>query len=393
MRVSTLTRGLRNRWVVAVLTVIVLLAAVRAALPFIVTHYVNRTLNQIEGYDAGIDDVDIHLWRGAYAIHGLSFRKLETSPKTGAALRIPVFTVDTINLAVEWGELMRGALVGQVELLRPTVNILPGPAKKEEGRTIDDFIRQFRELTPLRVNRLAVIDGKLHFRNYAAEPDVNIYLHDIDLVVRNLTNSANISERLAATMSGTARAMTSGDVHVEMKFDPFEKKPTYDLAAELKNLSLPELNSYLRYYLGVVARDGTLSLYAESTARDGWFRGYVKPIVKNLDVLKIKQEKKTAGETIKAFFVKILANVFENKAKDQLATKIEFSGRFDDPQIGVWQAVLEFLRNAFTQGLPSGLEGSVAPAQAGKPKPGGTDPKDAEEQRKTREERKKLEEK
>lgn len=396
MRSRSLTVLIHNRFAIAILVVIAVLLALRLALPFAVERYVNRTLNQIPGYDGHIEEVDIHLWRGAYAIHGLEFVKLEKSRKTGEVQRVPIFSADTVHIAVEWGELMRGALVGQIELYHPVVNILAGPAKKEEGRTVDDFIERFRELTPLNVNRLAVVDGEMHFRNYAAEPDVDIYMHDIDLVVRNLTNSAAISETLAATASGTGRAMRSGNFHVELRFDPFEKRPTYDLAFELKNLNLPELNTYLRHYLGVVARDGKFSLYAESTAREGWFRGYVKPIVKDLDILQIKQDKKSVGETIKAFFVKIIAQVFENKSKEQLATKIEFSGRFDDPQISIWQAVVEFLRNAFTEALTPGLEGSVSPAQAGKQgKTGDTksDRRAAEEQQKTRQEREKLEEK
>lgn len=382
-------RIFRSRLVIAILLIAVLLVGIRLALPAVVAHYVNRTLDQMPGYDGHIEAVDIHLWRGAYAIHGLEIVKVEKA--RGDIRRIPVFTAETLDLSVEWGALMRRTLVGQVEIYRPSVNIFAGPAKQEEARDLDEFIERIRELTPLRIDRLAVIDGEMHFRNYTAEPNVDIYLRDIDLVVRNLTNSARVSETLAATLSGTGQAMRSGRFNIEMRFNPLESRPTYELAFELKELKLPELNSYLRYYLGVIARDGQFSLSAESVAREGWFRGYVKPVVKELDILKIKQDTKSVGETIKAFFVKIMAQIFENKAAEQLATKIEFSGRFEDPEISIWEAVVRFLRNAFVEALQPGLEGSVSPTQAGKPSPG--NPREVKEQEKTRQERRKLEDK
>lgn len=391
MRSSLFAHILRSRLAIAILMVVLLLVGIRLALPSVVANYANRTLGRMPGYEGHIEEVDIHLWRGAYAIHGLEVVKVEKARNTGNIRRIPIFTAETVDLSVEWGALMHRTFVGQVEIYRPSVNIFAGPVKKQEARELDDFIERIRELTPLRINRLAVVDGEMHFRNYAAEPDVDIYLRDIDLVARNLTNSARISETLAATLSGTGQAMRSGRFNIEMRFNPLEKRPTYELAFDLKDLNLPELNSYLKYYLSVTARDGKFSLSAESTARDGWFRGYVKPVVKDLDILNIKQERKSVGEAIKAFFVKIIAQVFENKAAEQLATKVEFSGRFDDPDISIWQAVVTFLRNAFVEALQPGLEGGASPAQAGKT--GAGSPRGVEEQKKTRQERRNLEDK
>src|SRR5581483_9373279 len=139
------------------------------------------------------------------------------------------------------------------------------------------------------------------------------------------------------------------------------------------------------------ARDGIISVYAETSAREGRYRGYVKPVVKNLDILKLKQESKSVGEAIKGFFVKIIANIFENKAKDQLATKIEFSGTFEGTNVSVWDAVAIFLQNAFVQALQPGLEGSTSRGPVGV-KSGG-DKKAAKEQVQTQKERERLQDK
>src|SRR5581483_3325908 len=101
-----------------------------------------------------------------------------------------------------------------------------------------------------------------------------------------------------------------------------------------------------------------------SRARDGRFTGYVKPIVKDLDILHVKKEPKSAGEAITGFFAKLMAHIFENKPKQQLATRIDFSGAFDDPQVGVWDAAVNFVQNAFVRALAPGFDESVAPRPA-----------------------------
>jgi len=382
-------RALRRRPAIVILLVVALVSiGIRAALPTVVTRYVNGVLNDLPGYEGRLEDVDLHLWRGAYTIHGLAIEKLERQR------RIPIFAAPRIELSLEWGELLNGALVGEIEFRRPEVNVLAGPVRKDEARATDDLVQRFRELLPVNVNRFAVVGGELHFRDYAADPDVDVYLRDVSLVARNLTNSAQVSETLAATVSAEGRVMKTGRFKLDMRIDPFASQPTFDLAFDLRRLSLPELNDYLRHYLAVVARDGRLSLYAEAKARDGGFRGYVKPFVEDLDILKVKQER-SLGEAIKGFFVKLVANVFENKPQEQLASKIEFSGKFDDPDVSVWQAVTTFLRNAFVQALTPGVEGSVAPERARRLKgePAAGEDRGSREERRTEKERRELEEK
>ena len=198
-----------------------------------------------------------------------------------------------------------------------------------------------------------------------AKPEVDVYLDQVHLVARNLTNSGQISDTLAATVSAEGRVMRSGKFTLQMKFDPFEKRPTYELASELKDLRLPELNTFLRHYLAVEARDGWLSMSTESKASKGRFTGYVKPATRDLDMVRIKPEENTPLDVVKGFFAKVLADLFENKPKDQLASKVEFSGSFQDPDVNLWVAVSSFLSNAFVRALDPDLEG-IGSTRAGR---------------------------
>lgn len=65
---------LRKRIMIS-LVIIVLLIVARLILPYFVTRYVNKVLNDIPGYVGHVDDIDLRLWRGAYRIHGLTLDK------------------------------------------------------------------------------------------------------------------------------------------------------------------------------------------------------------------------------------------------------------------------------------------------------------------------------
>ncbi len=349
--------GLLRRPLVVVLLVLAVLAlGVRAALPTLITQYLNGVINEVRGIAGSVQDVDLHLWRGAFSLHGIDLYQL------GAHGRYPMLSVPRIELSVDWKALWHGAVVGEIVAYDPRISIIAG-AEKIQARAADELAKKLREPVPVRINRLELINAQVHFLEPKAKPEVDVYLDQVHLVGRNLTNSEQISHTLAATMSAQGRVMRSGKFNLEMKFDPLEKRPTYELASELKDLRLPELNTFLRHYLAVEARDGWLSMATESKASKGRFTGYVKPATRDLDIVRIKPEEKAPLEAVKGFFVKLLADLFENKPKDQLASKIEFAGSFQDPNVDLWTAVSSFFRNAFVRALEPGLEGSVAPAQ------------------------------
>lgn len=348
--------------VLVLLSIVALLIALRVALPFFLTHYLNRVLTEAPEYEGSVADVDVHLWRGAYSIHGVEVRQVKGNKIT------PLFNAQHIHLSVEWRELLHGSLVGEVEVIKPQVNIVAVPQPqdvKQQKFRLQDLVDRFTQFMPLNINSFTLLNGELRVSDVGASPPLDLFFDEIRLTARNLTNSERASDTLWATVSGTARAMGSGGVTLEMRLNPSEKRPTFDLAFELKELRLPVLNDYLKHYLAVEARDGRLSLYAETTARDGRFKGYVKPLVKDLDIIKVKTEKGPV-EAIKGFFVKLLAQVFKNEPKEQVATKVQFAGAFENPEIGVWDAVIYFVRNAFVEALTPRFDESVAPRQAEK---------------------------
>jgi len=60
------------RWVQwTIIILVVLLVAIRLALPGTIKYYVNRQLARIPDYSGKVDRIHVHLWRGAYEIDNI----------------------------------------------------------------------------------------------------------------------------------------------------------------------------------------------------------------------------------------------------------------------------------------------------------------------------------
>jgi len=97
-------------WQVIVVLIILAILIFRLALPGMVKNYVNKKLNELPGYTGHVDDIDIHLLRGAYVIQGLLLKK-KTDPE-----KYPFLTIKQADLALEWGAIFKGRLTGVVQL-------------------------------------------------------------------------------------------------------------------------------------------------------------------------------------------------------------------------------------------------------------------------------------
>jgi hypothetical protein len=122
MSLANMRRLLWQRKVQVMLGVIAVLLGVRIALPFVVERYVNKTLDELDGYSGRIEDVDMNLWRGAYEIEGVQI------VKTGGRVPAPFFSADQIDI-VEWSALFDGSIVAEIELSAPQLNFVQGPRR------------------------------------------------------------------------------------------------------------------------------------------------------------------------------------------------------------------------------------------------------------------------
>ena len=348
-------------WIVAhknisiFLTIVLILVIIRLFLPAIVLHYANKTLAHMPGYYGHIDDIDISLYRGAYQINDMYLNKQDSN--TGK--QTDFFKVNNIDLSVHWGALLHGRLVGELVFNDPKLVFTENRVELADvKKDTNDFRRILKDFMPLKLNRFDIHNGELHYANNTRQPVVDVSLKKIELSAENLTNATKSKELLPSTVNATATAY-EGTLKLNMKLDPLAKGATFDLNADLKNVNLVLLNNFLLAYGNFDVNRGNFGLYSEMAAKNNAFKGYVKPIIKNLDVVGPNNKEGSFFHKLWEIAVGAVGVIFRNQKKDQIATKVTIEGNFKDPKTDTWDAVFEVLRNAFIQALMPSVDNEI----------------------------------
>jgi hypothetical protein len=188
---------------------------------------------------------------------------------------------------------------------------------------------------------------------------VDILASDIQIIAENLSNAKREKNALPSTAQASAKVY-DGDVTLNMKLNPLNRVPTFDMNTKMTAVSINKLNDFLRAYGNFDVEKGTISLYTEAAAKDGKISGYTKPIIKDLKVASWKEDKDKPLKFVWESIVEAVGWVLTNKNKDQVATRAEFVGRSDNPDIDIWSLIGQLLRNAFIEALYPALENSVS---------------------------------
>lgn len=345
----------KRRRIITLLIVLAFLVGLRLALPYIVLHYANKTLANMDGYYGRIQDIDLALIRGAYKINHVYLNKVDSTTRK----QTPFFTADLIDLSVEWKALFHGSLVGELVFENPTLIFTK---EKVEPSMVRDDSTDFKELKddfmPLQVNRFEVNNGNIQYKDEGSKPKVDIALTNAYVLAQNLRNSYDSSALLPAKIQANA-IVYGGTISFNMKLNPLAKDPTFDLNTEIKNTNLVELNEFFQAYAKIDVNKGTFGMYAEVAAKDGRFAGYVKPLIKDLDILGKEDRKDNILRQMWEALAGAVGQVFRNQEKDQVATKIPFEGSLKNPETNVWYAIINILRNAFISAIQPSIDNEI----------------------------------
>ena len=100
---------MRKKYIILI-SILILLIVIRIILPYVVLHYANKTLANLDSYYGHIEDVDISLYRGAYIIKNIYLNKDDPVTKK----QTKFFKSRDIDLSLEWGALFHGSIVGKL---------------------------------------------------------------------------------------------------------------------------------------------------------------------------------------------------------------------------------------------------------------------------------------
>jgi hypothetical protein len=336
-------------------SILVLLLVIRLILPYVVLRLVNDRLTKIKGYYGHVEDIDIALIRGAYQLDSIYINKLDTTTNKQTAF----FSASEVDLSVEWRALFKGSIVGELIFERPMITFTKDKVEPKSVRKDSSSFRDLKDdLMPLQVNRVEINRGIIKYRDDFSKPKVDIALTDAYVLALNLRNSYDSTALLPASLRATA-TIYEGDLDLNVKLNPLAKDPTFDMNAEIKNTNLVKLNEFFQAYAKVDVNKGSFGLYTEVAAKEGKFKGYVKPLIKDLDVLGKEDRDDNVFRKIWEGLVGTVGEVFENQPEDQVATKIPFEGSMKNPDTDTWEALINILQNAFIRAIQPAIDREI----------------------------------
>ncbi|HDS1684023.1 TPA: DUF748 domain-containing protein [Pseudomonas putida] len=347
----------RYRWpLIGLTSLIVLLVALQLALPYLVRDYLNDKLAHMGEYRGQVADVDLAWWRGAYQINGLKIVKA-----TGK-VPVPLLEAPLIDLSVSWHSLIHDqAVVAKVTFSRPVLNFVDGGSKQasQTGRGTD-WRQQLEKLLPITLNDVQIENGTLTFHNFTSKPPVDLKATQLDANIRNLTNVRDEKGRRDASFD--ASALLLGDAKVESRatFDPFSDFDDFEFRLRATGIELRRLNDFSSAYGKFDFNAGHGDLVIEAQAEDGRLHGYIKPLLRDVDVFDWQQDVENKNKNIFRSVWEALVGasetVLKNQPKNQFATRVELSGSVHKQDISAFEAFLQILRNGFIQAFNARYE-------------------------------------
>jgi hypothetical protein len=334
--------------------VILVLVILRILLPYIVLRYANRSLAEMKGYYGHVNDIDLALLRGAYRLDEVYVNKLDTTGK-----QADFFKARTVDLSIEWNALFNGALVGEVKFFSPRLIFTKG--KTGIGQVVkdtNDFHKMLDDFMPLRLNRFEMVRGEIHYTDKTVLPAVDIFLQDVHVLATNLENTRNKKEKLPSALKASAKAC-DGNITLNMKLDAQTNVPTFDMNMEIETANLVLMNDFFKAYGGFDVNKGSFGMYSEFSAAQNKFNGYVKPVVKDLDILRTEDLDNDFLQKFKEAVIGLRGNIPDNPSKKQVATRVPLEGNFRYPQTNINEAVWEILCNAFMEALVPAIDNEI----------------------------------
>lgn len=328
----------------------------------IAKHIVNQKLSSMPHYTGHFDSVHVSLWRGG--LTGTGGLLLER----GRGDDLPVMQAGYVELTLSWGDLLRGKIYAKLiiedtELIfLKTQQFEDVEAAKEKGRQELADTGQWQDAMgaafPVELSLVDLRNCKVRYIDRSHNPQVDVAIENFFLTATGLRNRPT-EEPLPAHISAVGTITGGGDLRVVAHVAPLESRPHFDANLEVKNLSLPPFNDFMRAYADADVSRGFFEAYVEVTAREGHYEGYVKPFFKDLDFKNVSDQDKPLGKRVKEKVISVTASLLENRREEKVATRIPFKIDATGTEVGVWSTIGNLLRNGFIQALREGLEGQT----------------------------------
>jgi hypothetical protein len=290
----------------------------------------------LSAFDPQIRQINVAVSGGRLSSNGL----LEYSPK--------VTRVQVDNATVD------GVAVGYLHT--PSTQQAEARRVKETGKQIEK--QNNRPAVDISVGEFDVTHSSFSYTDKTSNPNYKLFINDTDLALKNVSNHQNQGP---ADLALHGEFMGSGDTRVGGDFLASQHGPAFNLKVAIRNSDLPSMNDILRAYGRFDVAAGRFSVFSEVALKDDNIDGYVKPMFANLKVYDYQKDKGTGVvHQAKELAIGGASHLFKNSSTQQVASEIDLKGRLSSPDLSIWQALAQVLRNAFIEAIIPGFDRAVA---------------------------------
>lgn len=276
------------------------------------------------------------------------------------AAPVPVVFIPHIAIVFRWSALFRGMQDLAIQVNEPRVRMVvqekdlnaPPEPQKEPAN-----LKVLLEKLPAFYADIEVRDGSFRYIGPVADVRADIPVTALDLRIHGLTNRS--VSRHISPVEATATVF-EGHAVLRANLVPLADTLTFAVTLELKGVNLVLLNNFLRRYARVDVSKGRLDVYAEMGVARNAFKGYIKPILKDLDFLGASDRRSGFMQKMWERGVALALKLLKNHRKGEIATKIPFQGTLDNPNVSVGAALLGIFKNAFIRSVKPSLDNVVS---------------------------------
>lgn len=336
---------LQRKWQIT-FGVVAFLLAIRIILPSVIKVAANRYLKNdfSPSLTAHIDDIDLAILRGVYSAENISVMVKKNEKE--------FLSVKQVDASLAWRELFKGNIVVDITVDGADANYFNDvmPAIQKHAASLP---KEEKKESPVRLSKFDIKNSVIRTELFPTlTREEGVVISEIEVRATNVTANA---EAPLTPFSFKALLLGSGQIKVEGDANLLGESPKWTVDSEVRQFDLTSLNRFLKKTVPLTFTKGKLDLYAEATSEGGPIRGYIKPFVKGLDVIRTK-EKFVGTKHWLIEIITALGNVVM-KSDQTMATRVPFVFDKEFKPEGD-QAITKAIEHGFMQELTRGIENS-----------------------------------
>ena len=340
----------KRTWFTVIVVTVLLLILARVGAPYAVQYYINQQINQTKGITGQVGDVDLHLYRGAYAVDDIEIYAVDeqSSPK-------PLLSVKTLDFSLAWSAVLNGNLVTNMVFSQPKVVVYDKdtttPEQNQQVKDERTWIGLANNLVVFSIDTLKIIDGKISLVNQTKKGEIPTYIANINADIKNITNAQNLTKTLVTSVDVTGDLMGEATLTLVGKLDPFSEQANFDFNMEVQRFSVKQIQTVFNVYTPFDIEAGGIDGAMELAAKSNEVNGYAKAGVYDLSIFSWREDAEKDDDGLFTIIFEggadLLSAILENDESQLVAARIPIEGTLDSTDISTFQAVVSVLKNAF----------------------------------------------